>query len=60
MVADWVSFDQSAYARMPHAPFVSLGNPKEKLGRLAAEKLLGMLAGQEGTATVLPWTHPEE
>ena len=40
----WVSFDQSAYARMPGALFRSLGNPKEEVGRLAAEKLLNMLA----------------
>lgn len=56
MEADWVSFDQSAYARMPGAPFRSLGNPKEALGRLAAEKLLNMLDGGEEHPAVLPWS----
>ena len=57
--ADWVSFDQSAYARMPHAPFVSLGNPKEALGRQAAQMLLDILAGQAGGSVILPWSAPE-
>jgi len=56
MQADWVSFDQSAYARMPGAPFRSLDNPKEALGALAAEKLLHMISGQEEQPLVLPWS----
>lgn len=55
---DWVSFDFSAYARMPHAPFVSLVNPKEALGRQAAQMLLDMLSGQAGSSLVLPWDAP--
>ena len=56
MKADWVSFDQSAYALMPGAPLRSLGNPKAALGRLAAEKLLHMLEGTEEQPAVLPWS----
>jgi len=56
MEADWVSFDQSAYARMPGSPFRSLGNPKEALGRLAAQKMLHLLEGREEHPSVLPWS----
>ena len=52
----WVSFDQSIYARMPEAPLRSLGNPKEVLGRLAAEKLICLLNGGKETSVVLPWS----
>lgn len=55
---DWMSFDQSAYARLPHAPFLSLGNPKEETGRLAAQKLLNMLHGYAETSAVLNWKGP--
>ena len=54
--ASWVSFDQSAYARMPGAPFRSLGNPKEVVGQMAAEKLLNMLSGRNEQPIVLPWS----
>ena len=54
--AAWVSFDQSAYARMPGAPFRSLGNPKETVGQLAAEKLLNMLMGKQEQPIMLPWS----
>lgn len=57
--ASWVSFDQSTYARLPAAPFRSLGNPKEVLGQLAAEKLLNMLAGRTELPMVLPWSPME-
>lgn len=56
MTADWVSFDQSAYALLPGVPFRSLGNPKEELGRLAAQKLLRMLEGYEEQPSVLSWS----
>lgn len=56
MEADWISFDQSAYALLPNVPFRSLGNPKGDLGRLAAQKLLRMLEGYEEKPAVLSWT----
>lgn len=51
----WVSFDQSAYARVSGAPFGSLGNQKEALGRLAAQKLISLLNGAVEQPSVLPW-----
>ncbi len=58
MQADWMSFDQSAFALLPEAPFRSLGNPKETLGKLAAEKLLHMMNGGSETSAVLDWHKP--
>ncbi len=59
MQADWMSFDQSAFALLPGAPFRSLGNPKETVGRLAAEKLLHMMTGGSETSAILDWSWPE-
>lgn len=50
------SFDHSTYAQMSAVPFFSLANPKERLGRLAAEKLLRILDGQPESSAVLPWS----
>ena len=50
-----VSFDNSAFAQLSQVPFVSLTSPKEDLGRLAAEKMIDLLAGNEQTSIVLPW-----
>jgi len=58
--AEWISFDQSAYARVPNAPFLSLGNPAEEVGKLAAEKLLNMLQGCGETPAMLKWNQPSE
>ncbi len=51
-----VSFDNSTIAQLSSPPFFSLSNPKEQLGRLAAEKMLGILAGHPQQPTVLPWS----
>ena len=51
-----VSFDNSTIALLSSPPFFSLSNPKEQLGRLAAEKMLGILAGHPQQPTVLPWS----
>lgn len=51
-----ISFDNSNYARLSAVPFVSLSNPKEKLGRIAAEKMLNILRGKKETSIVLPWS----
>ena len=56
MDVSWISFDQSAYARMPGSPFRSLGNPKEVVGQMAAEKLMNMLSGRNEQPIVLPWS----
>ncbi len=54
-----VSFDNSVYAQLSPIPFRSLQSPKEQLGRLAAEKMIHILALQPETSSVLPWTLPE-
>ena len=53
------SFDHSTFAQLSARPFYSLANPKDALGRLAAEKLLAMLDGQSVTPAVLPWRDPD-
>lgn len=50
------SFDNSIYAKLSAVPFLSLTNPKEKIGQLAAQKMLNILNGKAEHATVLPWT----
>ncbi len=57
--AEVISFDHSTYAQLSAKPFYSLANPKEQLGRLAAEKLLALLEGQEVHPEVLPWQMPD-
>lgn len=57
--AEVISFDHSTYAQLSVKPFYSLANPKEQLGRLAAEKLLALLEGQEVHPEVLPWQMPD-
>lgn len=54
------SFDHSTLARLSPKPFLSLINPKERLGRMAAEKLLNLLQNRPQMPTVLPWRLTEE
>lgn len=51
-----VSFDNSTFAKLSAVPFTSLVNPKEKIGRVAAEKLLHILKNQKEKSAVLPWS----
>ena len=51
-----VSFDNSAYAAVCHPKLTTLAHPKDQFGRVAAEKLLNMIAGKRETSAVLPWT----
>ena len=51
-----VSFDNSAYAAVCHPKLTSLSHPKDEFGRVAAEKLLNMIAGKREVSSVLPWT----
>ena len=53
-----ISFDHSTFAQL--SSFYSLANPKEEIGRLAAEKLLHLLDGQSVESAVLPWRMPED
>ncbi|MDD3336093.1 MAG: GntR family transcriptional regulator [Eubacteriales bacterium] len=55
-----VSFDHSTFAKLSAVPFTSLCSPKERLGRLAAQKLLNILAGKQETSEALPWTIEEQ
>ena len=48
----------STFAQL--SSFYSLANPKEEIGRLAAEKLLHLLDGQSVESAVLPWRMPED
>jgi GntR family transcriptional regulator of arabinose operon len=52
------SFDDSTYAQLSAVPFLSLNGSHEKLGRLAAEKLLALLSGGTPRAEILPWILP--
>lgn len=54
-----VSFDNSTYAQLSSPSFFSLSNPKEILGKIAAEKLLNILAGKVEAPAVLPWNLTE-
>ncbi len=50
-----VSFDNSTLAQLSPVKFLSMTNPKEQLGQLAAKKLLNILQQNEETPAVLPW-----
>ncbi len=50
------SFDNSTLAQISAMRFLSLSNPKEKIGALAAEKLLNILNGKQEHSSVLPWS----
>lgn len=50
------SLDHSTIAELSAVPFSSLYHTTEKLGRLAAEKLLNILNGEQETSAVLPWS----
>ncbi|PYG89393.1 GntR family transcriptional regulator of arabinose operon [Ruminiclostridium sufflavum DSM 19573] len=52
-----VSFDNSTIAKLSAVPFISLSNPKEKIGYLAASKMLNILKNEEENPAVLPWEY---
>ncbi len=52
------SFDDSTYAQLSAVPFLSLNGSHERLGRLAAEKMLALLAGGTPRSETLAWTLP--
>lgn len=51
-----VSFDNSTIAQLSPVKFLSLSNPKEHLGQLAAQKLINILQHKEEAPAVLPWS----
>ncbi len=55
-----VSFDNSTYAQLSANPFLSLSNPKEKIGEYAAQKVINILRRKDETSTVLQWEMTSE
>ena len=51
-----LSFDNSAYASVCYPKLTSLSHPKDEFGRVAAEKLLHMIAGKKESSAMLPWS----
>lgn len=51
-----VSFDNSTIAKLSPIPYISLSNPKGKIGYLAANKMINILRNQKEKSTVLPWS----
>ena len=49
------SFDNSDYAGLDKNGIPSLGHAKERLGRIAVQKILRMIGGETEKPTVLPW-----
>ncbi|MDO5111374.1 MAG: GntR family transcriptional regulator [Clostridia bacterium] len=55
-----ISFDNSIYAGITSVPITSLDHPKEKLGALAAKKLINLMNGEAETSSVLSWGFSEK
>ncbi len=54
-----ISFDNSTYSEIAAVKITSLNHPKERLGRLAAEKLLNMIRGVAEAPAIMPWGFEE-
>lgn len=50
-----VSFDNSIYSEMSSVKITSLNHPKEKMGEIAAKKLINMIEGKLEESIILPW-----
>lgn len=55
-----ISFDDSIFSAMTTPSITSLALSKEKIGQLAAAKLLGLIGGQPQTPQVLGWELSEK
>jgi len=55
-----ISFDNSVFSDISAVKITSLDYPKERLGQLAAEKLLNMLEGIPETPSLIPWGFTEK
>jgi GntR family transcriptional regulator of arabinose operon len=55
-----ISFDNSTLSDVAAVKITSLDYPKERLGQLAAEKLLHMLQGIPETSVRMPWGFSEK
>ncbi|HRX58298.1 MAG TPA: GntR family transcriptional regulator [Eubacteriales bacterium] len=49
------SFDGTFVPRQEGIDFKSFGHPKEKLGRLTAERIIAMIEGEKEESLVMPW-----
>ena len=54
-----VSFDQSYYYEIAQSQIVSFGHPKEKLGKIAAQKILRLIQGESEKSVRLSWKKPD-
>ena len=50
-----ISFDNSSFATVTRPQLTTLNHPREKLGALAAEKMLRMIDGRKEDSVCLPW-----
>jgi len=50
-----VSFDNSYYCRLSSVPITSLSHGSEKIGIVAANKLLRIVGGKEARSVAIPW-----
>jgi GntR family transcriptional regulator, arabinose operon transcriptional repressor len=50
-----VSFDNSTFSAISGVQFKSLSNPKERLGSLAAQKMINLINGENEVSAVLKW-----
>lgn len=55
-----VSFDNSSYSEFCRVKITSLAHGTKHIGRIAAERLVGMLQGQKMESEVVPWTLVEK
>lgn len=55
-----ISFDNSTLSDVAAVKITSLDYPKERLGHMAAEKLLNMLSGQPESSSLMAWGFVEK
>lgn len=51
-----VSFDDSQYCQLSPVPITSLAHAPKNTGRVAAEKLIRLMAGEQCRSEAVPWT----
>lgn len=51
-----IGFDDSVYSSLVNPGLTTFAHPKERLGRLAAEKIINMIHGIHEESAILPWT----
>lgn len=56
----WASFDYSAYGQLMSPSMISLVYPKRELGRIAAEKMVGLLQGKAEYSETLTWKYSDK